>query len=207
MSAGAELSGKVLPGTPLLTLFSGWALRSHTLADGSRQVLDVLLPGDLIGLPQALLGTSTCVVTALTPVTVCVLEPDRLAMLIEQCPSLGLSLLAARVREEQRADAHLILLGRMRASQRAAYFLLELRERLVRRGLASGVVCSMPMSRGQLADTVGLSRVHLIRALRVLREQGLLDLSKGSMSIPSVPQLAEFCGYSCSTEAQLLPIL
>src|SRR5690242_13971610 len=40
----------------VFTLFTGWAVRYKILADGRRQILNVLLPGDTIGLYAALIG-------------------------------------------------------------------------------------------------------------------------------------------------------
>ena len=38
------------PNGRLYTLYEGWAFRYKTLSDGRRQILNFLLPGDLIGL-------------------------------------------------------------------------------------------------------------------------------------------------------------
>src|SRR5690348_16099682 len=38
-------------GGPVYTLFEGWAIRYHRLPSGARQILDILLPGDTVGLP------------------------------------------------------------------------------------------------------------------------------------------------------------
>src|SRR5882724_18430 len=43
-------------GGSLYTLFGGWAFRYKRLPDGKRQILDFLLPGDLIGVEAALFG-------------------------------------------------------------------------------------------------------------------------------------------------------
>ena len=43
-------------GGSLYTLFGGWAFRYKKLPDGKRQILNFLLPGDLIGLESAVFG-------------------------------------------------------------------------------------------------------------------------------------------------------
>jgi CRP-like cAMP-binding protein len=60
-------------GGPAYTLFEGWAIRYHRLPQGARQILDIVLPGDMIGLAAVLLGTIRHSVQALTPTTLCVL--------------------------------------------------------------------------------------------------------------------------------------
>src|SRR5215471_3907186 len=43
-------------GGPVYTLFEGWAVRYHRLPNGARQILDILLPGDTVGMASAVLG-------------------------------------------------------------------------------------------------------------------------------------------------------
>ena len=69
--AGKELIAAGQTNSALYTLYDGWAMRVRTLLDGTRQILDFVLPGDLIGLPSALLGASASSVHALTAITVC----------------------------------------------------------------------------------------------------------------------------------------
>src|SRR5262245_17043289 len=46
-AARSELIDEDADGTSPLFLLSGWACRARTLADGRRQILDFILPGDL----------------------------------------------------------------------------------------------------------------------------------------------------------------
>ena len=55
-------------GGPVYTLFEGWAVRYHILPNGARQILDVVLPGDMIGLASVVLGRVKHSVQAITPV-------------------------------------------------------------------------------------------------------------------------------------------
>jgi CRP-like cAMP-binding protein len=59
------------------------------------------------------------------PRTLCVLQGHGFAELFSGHPELALSLLQARVEEEQRMDIRLSLLGRSTAEQRIAYLVLE----------------------------------------------------------------------------------
>src|SRR5215469_3739420 len=61
-------------GGPVYTLFEGWAVRYHRLPNGARQILDIVLPGDMVGLASAVLGRVKHSVQAITPATLCVLE-------------------------------------------------------------------------------------------------------------------------------------
>jgi len=180
----------------IYTLYEGWAARYRTLPDGTHQILDILLPGDLIGLPAALQGGAGHSVRTLTAATFCVLDANRLTALLRRKPRLAFNMVRARVREQERADGWLTVLGRMGAGERIGYLLLELRDRLDERGLAKGRSWSLPLMRAELADTLGLSKVHVQRALRALRDKGLANLEGHRVIIPNSRNLARFSGYS-----------
>ena len=71
--AGAEIirAGDAAP--ELYTLYSGWAFRFKTLPDGRRQILNFLLPGDLLGLQAAMFDAALHGIEALTEAQLCVL--------------------------------------------------------------------------------------------------------------------------------------
>jgi CRP/FNR family transcriptional regulator, anaerobic regulatory protein len=183
-------------GGPVYTLFEGWAVRYHRLPNGGRQVLDVVLPGDLIGLAAAITGTVRHSVQALTPLSLCVLEGMRFSDLFERHPTMALNLLRTRIEEEQRADTRLSLLGRSTAEQRVGYLMLETFDRLHQRGIVhSGSTCPFPLQRRDLADTAGLSRVHVARTLESLRQRRLAEIQDGILVLFDRTGLANLAGY------------
>src|SRR6185437_381454 len=137
----------------------------------------------------------------------CALDASQLPALFRSEPELAMSLLAAGAQEQQRGDARLTSLGRMGASERVGYLMLDLRTRLKERGLFEGQSCAFPVRRAHLADAVGLSKAHLMRALRNLRDRGLADLRKGILTIPSARDLARFAGYPPNRTTLRAPIL
>ena len=192
----------------IYTLYEGWAARMHLLPDGTRQILDIVLPGDTIGLAPTLLGTSKHAVQALTPVSLCVLDGSRIPDLFQRHPGLALALFNARVYEQERAEMRVTLLGRFNPIRRVAYLLFDLLERQKQRCMVRGTSeCQFPLQRAQLADALGLSRVHLMRALRTLRKQRLVMLSGRLLVIPDRRKLARFCGYPLIRSASSHSIL
>jgi len=195
-SPGADIIREGEVGGPLYTLFEGWAVRYQTFPDRGRQILDIVLPGDTVGLQGALLGTIAHSVQAVTPATFCVLPAGNMAELFHHHPGLAIALMRARMEEEQRADLRLALLGRYRAPQRIAYLMLETFDRLRHRGLVDGgSTCPFPLQRRHLADAAGLSRVHVARSLDELRRAGLADIQDGVLVLFDRTRLAEFARY------------
>jgi len=199
VAPGAEVVRQGEVGGPIYTLFEGWAVRYRQFPDHGRQIFDILLPGDTIGLPAALLGTVEHSVQALTPATMCVLHPGNMAELFHNHPALALSLLRTRMEEEQRADLRLALLGRLKAAQRIAYLMLETFDRLRQRDMVDGPSsCPFPLQRRHLADAAGLSRVHVARTLDELRRARLADLQNGVLVLFDRARLVDFARYAPS---------
>jgi CRP-like cAMP-binding protein len=183
-------------GGPIYTLFEGWAIRYHRLPKGGRQILDIVLPGDLIGLASALLGTVRHSVQAITPATLCVLSGRSVSELFDRDPGLALNILQNRVEEEQRADVRLSLLGRSNAEERIGYLMLDTFDRLRQRGMVNGgSTCPFPLQRRDIADAAGLSRVHVARTLDRLRERRLAEIQDGVLVLFDRARLADLAGY------------
>lgn len=183
-------------GGPAYTLFEGWAVRYHRLPYGGRQILDILLPGDMVGIASAILGAVKHSVEAITQVTLCVLEGRGFSELFTGYPALARSILQTRVEEEQRMDIRVSLLGRSTAEQRIAYLMLETFDRLRQRGIGhGGSSCPFPLQRRDIADAAGLSRVHVGRTLEALRERRLAEVKDGILILIDRESLAEVAGY------------
>lgn len=182
-------------GGALYTLYEGWAFRYKKLPGGGRQILDLVLPGEIIGLSSALLGTIRHSVQALTPVSLCVMSGYPLADLLKRHIDLTLDLLRWRLEEEHRADVRLSLLGRRKPLQRIGYLMLETFDRLCRLELADGTMCPFPLQRQHLADATGLSMIHLNRTLMRLRDDKLATIEDKMLIIYDRRRLADLSGY------------
>lgn len=161
------VEGKRIPET--LLVLSGWCARVRQLADGRRQVLSYLLPGDLIGLCDQVEPVACSTVVALTAVDLCV-APDR-----DMHPDLDRAYMISRARDEALLMAQITRLGRMNAYERVMDLLLELNERLEMAGLANAGRFMVPVTQEVLADTLGLTSVHINRTLQLIRAEGMLS--------------------------------
>jgi CRP-like cAMP-binding protein len=59
-------------------------------------------------------------------------------------------------------------------------------------GLANGDSYAFPITQAELADTVGVSAVHVNRSLQVLREAGLITLRSGQLVILDASRMQDF---------------
>ena len=167
----------------LFTLYSGWAFRFKTLADGRRQILSFLLPGDFIGLQDEFADGHTHGVEAMTTVTLCAFERDRLWDLFSAHPKLGYDITWLAAREEKMVDDNLVTTGRRNAGERVAMLLMHLYRRAERLGLVQDGWVAFPLNQQHIADALGLSLVHTNKTLRRLQQLNLHRLEGGWLRI------------------------
>ena len=184
------------PGSGIYTLFSGWAFRYMELREGCRQILDILLPGDLIGLQTPMTGNVRHSVRAITDVRLCSLDGSRFHTMFKAHPALGEALVATLLVEEHRADIRLLLLGRQRPTERLGYLLLELRERLQRRGEMVDDGYTLPLTYEHLADTIGVSRSQIGASLREMQARQWASLTERRLRFIDPAAMMAECEYS-----------
>jgi CRP-like cAMP-binding protein len=189
LSEGAEI-------TAAHVILSGWASRVRQLADGRRQVIGILLPGDLIGLCMRERPLALTAITALTAVRT--VEAHELLAAwrdTRHLPNLSEALEITAAEEEYYLLAQTVRLGRQTAYERIAHFFCELEYRLAGRNLSVAGSFAMPMTQETIADAVGLSVVHVNRTLQQMRREQLIELSKGRLSLTNIAAMraaAEF---------------
>lgn len=179
----------------LYTLRSGWAFRYRTLADGRRQILNFLLPGDFIGLQAEMTGKTPHGVETLTAAMLCVFPRNKLWDLYRNYPSLGHDLTWLAAHEELIVDENLLSAGRRSALERIAMLLVHLYKRAesIGEGGPDGVL--FPVSQQHIADALGLSLVHTNKTLRRLHAFGLHELKGDRLRLCNVHALRRIAEY------------
>src|SRR5215472_3710677 len=195
-AARSELIDEDADGANPLFLLSGWACRARSLADGRRQILDFILPGDLIGYCRPG-GRTLAASFALTAVTVTPATRFYHAAFGENGPFANLAELCHAVerRQEMRLLNQIVRSGRQTAYERLAHLLLEFRDRLERVGLSSQNSFAMPLTQEMLADGLGLSVVHINRTLQQLRRGRLVTILDGIVTLLDPAGLSQIADY------------
>lgn len=147
--------------------------------DGREQIVGVVYPSDFIGRPFG--ATSGHGVTALTEAKVCVFSRRDFDAFAREHPALEHKLLQRTLGELDRTRRWMLLLGRKSAGERVASFIIEMSERLVEQGCQGThdqplKRFTLPFSRQQVADVLGLTIETVSRQFTRLKSEGLIDL-------------------------------
>src|SRR5215831_18959028 len=99
----------------------------------------------------------------------------RIEALLVEIPHLEQRLLAMASHELAAAQDQMVLLGRKSARERVVSFILMLSNSAIRHGRPGDPVF-LPMSRGDIADYLGLTTETVSRTVTLLKKQGLIEL-------------------------------
>lgn len=186
----ASLAGPLLPPrtvvfleglspSPQYRVVDGCVATAQTLADGRRQIIDLVGPGRLIGLgcgDQNRYSAETLGFTRLEAVSQSMLQDERDRALSEMLA---------------RSQSLVMLLGRKTAPERVASAVLDLARQFGRPARArkrGAVTFHLYPTRGDLADWLGLTIETVSRCLTRLKKAGLIDIRHGDLVTVLDPQ-------------------
>lgn len=193
---GATLLSEGSNSAHLYTVLAGWGFRYKLLEDGRRQILNYVLPGDMIGLQGSLMGEMQHSVEALSPMLLCMFERDRLMELYRGYPGLGYDITWIAAREERMLDENLLSVGRRSALERAAYLLAFIASRARKVGMNGAGKVEIPITQQHLADTLGLSLVHTNKTIRKLMDRKLVQWRDGGCKVLDIEGLMSLADWS-----------
>lgn len=171
---------------------SGAVLVIRTLAEGRRQIIDVVPPGRLFGLTAV--DRHRCSAIAATDTVVCRLKRDAAS----RHPILSDRIARAALAELDRLRDLALTLGHMTAIERVAGLFLS----LVGETSDGRVEIQLPVSRGELANHLGLTPETFSRNLTRLKKAGVVIDDRGdSIVFSDRRRLAEFANSGAASGA------
>jgi len=157
------------------------------LPDGRRQITGFLFAGDFLGI--AMNEKYAYSAEALGRVSLCRFPRRKLEALLDEFPKLEKRLLGMASNELVQAQDQILLLGRKTAQEKIVSFLLNLSDRVVRRGGDPSPI-SLPMGRSDIADYLGLTTETVSRTITHLKRDGLIRLLQGGrVDLPDLAAL------------------
>jgi CRP/FNR family nitrogen fixation transcriptional regulator len=164
---------------------SGAARTFRVLSDGRRQVVGFHLAGEIFGLERGV--THRFSAEAVSDCTIALVRRTAIDKAAHADGGAARWLWDLAAAEMERLQNHAMVLGRMTACERVGCFLLEMAERSPAKG---GV--DLPMSRGDIADYLGLTVETVSRTLTQLeREQTIAIPSSRRILLNDRAALAE----------------
>jgi CRP/FNR family transcriptional regulator len=172
LAADQTLTREGDPAAYVYNVTAGTLRAYRLLADGRRQVTDFLFPGDFIGLAGGEVWADS--IEAIEPATVCRFRRADYRALMTERRELEAALLARTGDALAEAMGRHTLLGRRSALERVAAFLQSLPGSDPLRVEPAGIV-RLAMTRGEVADYLGLTLETVSRSLSRLKALGAIE--------------------------------
>jgi CRP-like cAMP-binding protein len=176
-------------------VMEGFACRYKTLRDGRRQITALLVPGDFCNLHVAILGEMDHSIGTSWGCTIVDIPRSTIEDLTARQPRITRALWWATLVDEGTLRAWLVNMGQQEADRQTAHLICEMFVRLRVVSLASDNSFYFPLTQGDLADTLGITGVHVNRVVQVLRTRGLVEWKGKRVRIPDVEQLMAFAEF------------
>ncbi|MGM0767254.1 MAG: Crp/Fnr family transcriptional regulator [Pseudomonadota bacterium] len=173
----------------------GWAYSYRDLEDGSRQVLDVYVPGDIIGLREFAFEKRISGLELLTDGVLCAFPKTRLSEIFAESLLLCNIFFMIASRDQAILVERLVNLGRRSAREKVAHFLVELARRLEKTNRYSASNVHLPLTQALLADALGLSAVHTNRTFHDLKAENLVDTAASGIDLLDLEGLSRVAGF------------
>jgi CRP-like cAMP-binding protein len=177
-------------------LLEGFACRYKVLEDGRRQIVAYFVPGDLCDLRVFILKRMDHSIGALVASKIATISPENVLKLTHSYPTLTRALWWSTLVEEAIAREWIVNVGQRNALERMAHLFCELLYRFRAVGLNQGMSCTLPLTQVELAETLGLSSVHVNRTLQELRRKKLITLENGTLTIQDLDALKEISFFN-----------
>jgi len=161
------------PAGDFFNITAGTAKLYKMLPDGRQQITGFAGVGHFLGL--AVSDTYAFTAEAIEPIELCRFSRPKLRTLLDDFPLLEKRLLETACNELVAAQEQMLLLGRKTARERVASFLA------TRRAEASlcgnhGSTITLPMTRTEIADYLGLTIETVSRTLTKFKQEGKISL-------------------------------
>lgn len=195
---GSDLIHEDRLGQSAYLLQSGWSCSYALLRNGTRQIINFHVPGDLMGIRRLLIPDADDNLCAVTRIEVGEIDIESLLAALRANGCLAMAILWLAFRDEAIVSQHLVDVGRRRPVNRTAHFFLELGSRLSIAHPDMKTAYECPLTQSLIADALGLTAVHFNRVLRHLRELNAMTFHDGWVELLDFDKLEHLADFDSS---------
>jgi CRP/FNR family transcriptional regulator len=171
----------------ILAIKSGSAKLVGADQHGNEHILNILLPGELLGFDGLSNDKHSCAAIALETTSFCLLPAESMDNLFQNIPSLTRELFR-HSGEKMLEDKNQLILSKRPAEERLAYFLISLSERLKRRGFSASEF-KLSLSRQEIGNHLGLALETVSRLLKKFQEDEMIMVQNRFITITDLSAL------------------
>src|SRR6185312_9219192 len=130
-------------------------------------------------------------ISAITRLKVAEVRRELLHRVVTNFPNITTALWWAELVSKSIHREWIVNVGQRSASERVAHLFCEMFLRLESVGLTNGFSCDFPLTQNDVAETTGLTAVHVNRTIQELRRKGLIVLERHRLTVPDMLALQD----------------
>ncbi|MEQ6888100.1 Crp/Fnr family transcriptional regulator [Halomonas sp. CS7] len=167
----------------LFILQSGWACTVRDTGEGERQIIELLLPGDIVGLREFTFRRHGSEARMISAGSVSTFTHQQIVDIVAASTSLAVALFATIGRQEALLTERMLVTLHRSARVQVSHFVLETYLRLSKLQSVDPGRMPFPISQRLLGQILGLSPVHINRTLTALERDGVLEKHRAHVVI------------------------
>jgi CRP-like cAMP-binding protein len=133
--------------------------------------------------------------STLTPCTLGFIKHETLQKLHRRRPNVAEMFWRDTLIDSAMFREWIVNVGQRPAPARLAHVMVELRERLKVIGRADGNRFDMPLTQEQIGEALGITAVHANRVIKQLRQDGIVDLHRGRVTVLDEGKFQELADF------------
>jgi len=178
----------------VLAIKSGTAKLVTHDPHGNEHILNLLLPGELLGFDGLQNDKYRCSAIALDTLSFCELPAQSMNSLFLNVPSLTKELFR-HSSEKMNDNKDIIILNKRPAEERLAFFLISLSDRYQKRGF-SATEFNLSLTRQEIGNHLGLALETVSRLFKKFAEESLIQVKSKQITIKDLAKLRAI--YTCT---------
>lgn len=178
----------------ILAIKSGTAKLVTNDYHGNEHILNILLPGELLGFDGLHSDKYRCSAIALETLSFCELPAQSMDELFIKVPTLTKELFR-HSSEKINESRDFITLNKRPAEERLAFFLISLSDRLQKRGLSASEF-TLSLTRQEIGNHLGLALETVSRLFKKFDQDNLINVKSKHVEIIDIPRLRAIFSFS-----------
>lgn len=179
----------------LYVVKQGWFISYIDLPDGTRLVVNIHHPGDILGFEGVAYYDHAVSLKSCTAGCLCPFDKQSMDEIFTTAPRLTALLFSLSVRKQIIAVDRLKAVSRMDAQARLAYFLLNLICRLRMTNPSMTNEFRLPLTQTEIGDAIGLTNVSVSRTFSTMEADGLVKRTDAGIKLLDEAALINLCDF------------
>lgn len=184
----------------LFTVYHGWFAIYKALKNGKRHILRVALPGDILCFQANMFNAPmTYSVESLSEGLLCAFPKKTLPEVLTQNHFVANRLSEMNARDMSMCQSNLLAVAQKSAKEKIAHFCIEIYFRIkVAYPDIDKSNIFFPLSQEEIGDATGLTKIHVNRTLKKLKDEKLLEIKSKRLNIIELDELCTLSEFDKS---------